>query len=208
MARNSILLSFAGVASSICLAAATAFAAPAPAGSIYHSDFADYDSQWWTLPYLPPPNVTQGIDEADVQITPTSEVRFSSRDNIDPGLFSLDDLEIQLEVDMLDADRLELWLAFYGVDGIWIDSTRVLNTRMITPDEALSIPLGGTATPAGWVDFRFLFFIRRGAEPATNTVTFDELALLPAASVVIPEPSTALLIGLGLEGLGASRRQS
>lgn len=200
MARNPLYSLAVVVASAILLLATAATAAPAPAGALFHSDFADYGADWQSLPHVSATNVTQLDDRVSATAPqPQNSGRFSSQRSIETGPFALEDLEIVLDLDRVDATRVDLLLAWFGSDGRWIDSTQVLRV-LETPTDSLVTPLEGVAAPAGWSNFVLLFFVRGGGE-----AVFDEIALVPAAAqgggTVVPEPSASLLFALGLGGL-------
>ena len=209
MDRTPLVHIFAAVASAFLvtlLMAPTASAAAAPPGALFHSDFSDYDADWRSLPHVNAPSVTQLDDAAEVGVSPGSFGRFSSRTTVS-GLTTLDDLDIVLEVNEFTANRLDVLLAFFNSGGGWIGSTVVDRATGAVADTTVTIPLTGTSTPEGWVDFQFLFIVR-GGPSAINSVQFDEVALVPSGfGAVVPEPSTALLLGLGLIRLGANQRR-
>lgn len=199
MARNPLYSLAVVVASAILLLATSATAAPAPAGALFHSDFADFGADWHSLPHVSATSVTQLDDRVSATAPqPQNSGRFSSQRSIETGPFALEDLEIVLDLDRVDATRVDLLLAWFGSDGRWIDSTQVLRV-LETPTDSLVTPLEGVAAPEGWSDFVLLFFVRGGE------AIFDEVALVPAAvptgGTVVPEPSTSLLFALGLGGL-------
>lgn len=205
MARNPLYSLAVVVASAILLLATSATAAPAPAGALFHSDFADYGADWHSLPWVPAPSITQLDDAVEASVSTSSLGRFSSRARFG-GLTTLDDLNILLEADALNAGYFEIWLSFFGADGLWIGSTEVYRATSAMSDVSETVSLTGTSAPAGWTDFALLFFVR-GGPSATNSVQFDEVALVLSPRAVVPEPSTGLLLGLGLFGLSAPRRR-
>lgn len=201
MTRN-LLLSFAvAVAASLCLFVSTATAATAVPGALFHSDFADYGSDWHSLPHVVAPTITQLVDQVDAAASqPEGFGRFSTQTLINIGANQLEDLEIVLDLGVTEASSVDLWLAWFDSSGVWIDSTEVLRVTE-NPTETLVTSLAGIVAPVGWTDFHLLFFVREGA------AIFDEVSLVPASSSAVPEPTTALLFGLGLVGFASVRRR-
>ncbi|MCP4906407.1 MAG: hypothetical protein GY910_15640 [bacterium] len=192
------LSSVLSLAFALCVASA---AQAAPAGAIFHSDFEDYAADWRVLPWVPAPDFTQL--PASTLVESASGEAYGRFDTL--GVTPLDqsligDLEISLALDSLEADRMTFHAAWFAGNQ-WIRSARVLSIDHGTSVAGVTFTraMSELAAPAAADGFSLVSFVYNGS------ATFDEVSVAPVVSTANPEPSSALLIGLGLISLGAQR---
>ena len=192
------LSSVLSLAFALCTASA---AQAAPAGAIFHSDFDDYAADWRVLPWVPAPDFTQLL--ASTLVESASGEAYGRFDTL--GVTPLDqsligDLEISLALDSLEADRVSIRTSWFAGNQ-FIGSASVLSVHYGTSvvGETFSRAMSGLAAPAAADGFRLNAYVYNGS------ATFDEISVAPVVATVVPEPSSALLIGLGLMSLGAQR---
>lgn len=176
-----------------------------PAGAIFYSDFADYAGDFYVRPAAPAPDFTQLAEttQADVA-TSESFGHFDTLDVVSLDPLLIDDLEITLSLAELGTGGASLRISWFE-DASFLTSERVFRLMPGDPvDDVLSRDLSDFSIPAAANGFELNLFVWETG----GSAVFDELAVAPRVSGVIPEPSTALLLGLGLVSLSGVRRPS
>jgi hypothetical protein len=171
------------------------------AHGVLHSDFSLYTDDWTSNPTVYQPTLIQATGEARLDTMVGLDYgRFEWRSVVPMGAAEVQDLSVALQLSVLEADSVDLWMS-------WIDGSTELGTAQVldvtrgtnVASGPIVASLAGITAPESMTGFKLMVYVRGGS------ATFDDVSIVSTATSVVPEPGTAVLMGLGLGWL-ASRR--
>lgn len=192
----------------IALAYAFLFSSAAhamPAGAIFYSDFEDYASDFYVRDSASSPDFSQLTESTRTDVgSGASYGHFDSNLVIALNPLLVDDLEITLTLAAQNAAGASVRISWFD-DDTFLNSDLVWRTtgNPVGPDEVFSRDLNTFSIPAAANGFELNLFVWGDG----GSATWDELAVAPKVLSPIPEPSTALLLGLGLASLAGLRKR-
>jgi len=181
-----------------------------PVGAIFFSEFDEYETDWFTRDTAPGPTIVQLAESAEVGVAQgQGYAHFDTVTRTSLNRALIDDLEISMILDGIGAGGASLRISWFSNDdnASFLSSERVFYVRpgtSVGEDEMFARAFSELVIPEAASFFELNAFV--WGEGGIGV--FDDIAVAPTISGIVPEPGTAMLLGLGLMTMAGARKRA